>query len=96
MDTSLSTIEECTKAKAVLDPTNTVAVGLEKTATVPSGCSIWKGRWFFNIVKGKLDGVSEPVCKNVTTISKTATTIPASSTPANTGRFAGYVVQIGR
>ena len=96
-DSILTTIEECAKAKTILDPTNTDSVGLEKTATMPSGCSIWRGRWFFNSMKGKLDGASEPVCKNGTTISKTATTstntakpttaTPASSTSVNAGRF---------
>ena len=59
----LVNITECNSAKALLDP-RSAAVKEEKYAEAPKGCSRFKGKWFFNThATGKIDGVSEPVCK---------------------------------
>ena len=65
-DTMLASIEECQSAKAELDPTASV-VRKENFSGAPSGCSRWKGLWFFNSATGKLDGASEPVCRVAST-----------------------------
>ena len=58
----LATITECNKAKALLDPT--AEIKQEYYAEAPKGCSRFKGKWYFNThATGKIDGVSEPVCK---------------------------------
>ena len=72
-DNVLATIEECAKARTALDPTGP-ALQLEHLTIAPGGCSRWKGNWFFNSLPGKLDGVSEPVCKTATTTPTTTTT----------------------
>ena len=59
----MATITECDNAKALLDP-NSAALEEEKVVNAPKGCSRFEGKWFFNIHEtGKIDGVSEPVCK---------------------------------
>ena len=59
----LVTIAECNSAKALLDPTS-AAVEKEDYAGAPKGCSRLEKKWFFNThATGKIDGVSEPVCK---------------------------------
>ena len=59
----LVTITECSNAKALLDPSS-AAVEKEEVANAPKGCSRFKGKWYFNThATGKIDGVSEPVCK---------------------------------
>ena len=59
----LVTITECNNAKALLDP-RSAAVKEEEVANAPKGCSRFKGKWYFNThATGKIDGVSEPVCK---------------------------------
>ena len=59
----LVNITECNSAKALLDP-RSAAVKEEKYAEAPKGCSRFKGKWFFNThATGKIDDVSEPVCK---------------------------------
>ena len=59
----LVTITECSNAKALLDPSS-AAVEKKEVANAPTGCSRFKGKWYFNThATGKIDGVSEPVCK---------------------------------
>ena len=59
----LVTITECNTAKTLLDPSS-AAVQEEDFAEAPKGCSIFKKEWYFNThATGKIDGVSEPVCK---------------------------------
>ena len=59
----LVTITECNNAKALLDPSS-AAVKEEDYDKAPRGCSRFKEKWFFNThATGKIDGVSEPVCK---------------------------------
>ena len=59
----LATIRECSDVKQTLDPSDT-AVQLDNAPDAPSGCSRYKGKWYFNThVEGGLDGESEPVCK---------------------------------
>ena len=59
----LVTLTECNSAKALLDP-RAAAVEEEDYSGAPKGCSRFKGEWFFNThATGKIDGVSEPVCK---------------------------------
>ena len=61
--TKLATISECSDAKATLDPSD-AAVLPDNEADAPSGCSRYKGKWYFNAhARGALDGLSEPVCK---------------------------------
>ena len=61
--TMLSTIDECSNAKTLLDP-GADAVKVENNKMAPKGCSRHKGAWYFNMhAEGILDGVSEPVCK---------------------------------
>ena len=66
LDTMLATVEECSTAKAILDP-KAPAVKSENYEGAPKGCSRHKGEWFFNThKKGALDGASEPICRVVT------------------------------
>ena len=59
----LTTVEECKRAKAALDP-SAAAVTSEKYEKAPKGCSRYQGNWFFNTHDtGDVDGVSEPICK---------------------------------
>ena len=59
----LVTITECNTAKTLLDPSS-AAVQEEDFSETPKGCSRDKGKWYFNThATGKIDGVSEPVCK---------------------------------
>lgn len=59
----LATIEECSNAKALLEP-SAAAVEQKQYAGAPKGCSRLEKKWVFNThVTGKIDGVSEPVCK---------------------------------
>ena len=59
----LSSIQDCTKAKTVLDP-GADAVRADNNENAPKGCSRHFGTWYYNsIVKGTLDGESEPICK---------------------------------
>ena len=61
--TILATIEACKNAKKALDP-NAAAVQSDNAPNAPKGCSRFEGQWFFNSHDtGKLDGVSEPICK---------------------------------
>ena len=61
--TMLATIEECKNAKKQLDA-SAPAVESEELDNAPKGCSRYEGKWFFNThAKGKVDGVSEPICK---------------------------------
>ena len=89
LDTVLTTIDECAKAKAALDPSAS-EVQREDLTTAPSGCSRWNGNWFFNSMTGKLDGASEPVCKaatetkTMTTTTSTAATKTSSTTTTTT------------
>ena len=63
METIIATLEECSRAKTALDP-NADAVETENFDGAPKGCSLYKGKWMFNShATGKLDGISEPVCK---------------------------------
>ena len=63
-ETIIASLEECNRAKAALDP-NADAVSTEKMKNAPKGCFLYKGQWIFNRHKrGKLDGISEPVCTN--------------------------------
>ena len=63
-ETIIATIEECSRAKAALDP-NADAVLTENFKDAPKGCSLYKGNWIFNShAAGTLDGVSMPVCKS--------------------------------
>ena len=62
-ETELTTIKQCSSAKAVLDP-SAPAVESENYKGAPKGCSRHKGEWFFNThEEGTLDGISEPICK---------------------------------
>ena len=62
-ETILTTIAECSSVKTVLGP-GTAAVTVEDYADAPTGCSRYKGEWYFNNhAKGALDRTSEPVCK---------------------------------
>ena len=61
--TILATIEDCKNAKKHLDP-NAAGVQTDNDPDAPKGCSRYEGKWFFNThAKGKVDGVSEPICK---------------------------------
>ena len=60
--TKLTTIHKCSDAKAALDPSDT-AVKPDNASDAPGGCSRFQGKWYFNSLKGALDGASEPVCK---------------------------------
>ena len=61
--TMLSTMQECSNAKTLLDPGAT-AVKSENYQGAPKGCSRHKRTWYFNtVVAGTLDGISEPICK---------------------------------
>ena len=63
-DTMLATVDECSKAKAALDP-GAAAVKPDSAANAPSGCSRWSGKWYFNDnPTGQLDGESEPICRS--------------------------------
>ena len=60
----LGTARECESARAALDPSGP-AVKSEEVGNAPKGCSRFEGKWYFNThAEGKLDGVSEPVCKD--------------------------------
>ena len=62
-DTMLSTIKECSNAKAVIDPTAD-AVRAKDSTDAPKGCSRYQGEWFFNTHKtGAYSSVSDSVCK---------------------------------
>lgn len=62
-DTMLSTIKECSNAKAVIDPTAD-AVRAKDTTDAPKGCSRYQGEWFFNTHNtGAFNSVSDSVCK---------------------------------
>ena len=85
--TIVTTLEECKKAKKALEPNApSDDVQKENFEGVPGGCSRWNGVWFFNDVKGKLDGVSYPVCKVLTSITTatTTTTVTTTTTPTIT------------
>ena len=63
-DSILATAKECESAKTDLNPSAT-AVQIKQMPNATKGCSRTKGIWYFNTAaKGKLDGVSEPVCKD--------------------------------
>ena len=62
-DAMLATADECRSAKATLSP-DAAGVKLQTDEEAPKGCSRWQGKWYFNShATGKLDGVSEPICK---------------------------------
>ena len=62
-DTIIATVEECNRAKTALNP-KADAMKTENFKDAPKGCSLYKGQWIFNThATGKLDGISEPVCK---------------------------------
>ena len=74
-DNILGTARECEYAREALDPSGP-AVHIDNVNNAPKGCSRFDGQWFFNThAKGKLDGVSEPVCK--VTAGKANTTLNA-------------------
>ena len=59
----VATIEECSRAKAALDP-RAGEVDIDDSPNAPKGCSRFQGKWYFNTnAKGEVDGASEPVCK---------------------------------
>ena len=61
--TMLATLEECSNAKAIIDP-SAGAVKKENYADTPKGCSRHNGVWYFNTHEtGTLDGKSELICK---------------------------------
>ena len=62
-DTMLATVSECSSAQSELDP-DAADVTSESRADTPKGCSLYKGKWYFNShATGKLDGESEPICQ---------------------------------
>jgi hypothetical protein len=68
--TMLTTIDECRRARAALNPKGD-AVVQESRATTPKGCSYFDGKWYFNDhPTGRSDGVTEPVCKSEGVIGK--------------------------
>ena len=82
-ETLITTLEECRKAKLALAPDNYLEVVSEQGLNFPGGCSIWRGKFFFNFVlEGKADGVSIPVCK-VTPAAAPTTTAASTTTRAS-------------
>lgn len=64
-ETIITTIDECSRAKAALDA-GAPAVNKEDYEGAPYGCYRHEGRWFFNTqATDTLDSVSEPVCKDI-------------------------------
>ena len=62
-DTMLATINQCSSAKSSLDR-GAADVTSESREDTPKGCSLYKGKWYFNShATGELDGESEPICK---------------------------------
>ena len=60
--TTLPTESECYNVKLMISSDK--GVQADDSASNPSGCSRYKGTWYFNSdAQGKLDGVSEPICK---------------------------------
>ena len=62
-DTMIATSQECSRAKAALDP-KAPAVKSQHFKQSPKGCSRFAGLWFFNTHEtGTFDGVSKMICK---------------------------------
>ena len=62
-DTMVTSSSECRRAKTAFDR-NAADVKDENFGDTPKGCSLYKGKWYFNSHHtGKLDGGSKPICQ---------------------------------
>ena len=62
-DTMVTSFNECSRAKTSFDR-DAADVEKESNADTPKGCSLYKGKWYFNShATGKLDGEREPICQ---------------------------------